>query len=293
PCPLGTWSDISGLGNVSDCTPCPGGYYCDQQALTAYSKLCTEGYYCRQYASSATPSQGQDADQCPAGFYCPEGTAEPLKCPLGTYSSNVMLISETQCLNCTPGYYCGDLNLTTLSGQCSAGFYCPQGATVANYLSCPEGHYCPVRTDNPHPCPAGTYSNITNLAELTQCTNCPGGYYCETPGLSEPTGLCGEGYYCPEGSQEKEPASTYCPIGHYCPQGVSQAIPCRNNTFVNYTHAVSCVECPAGYYCVMNGQSNVCPMGYYCPSGTGLDWKSCPRGTYSDIEGLYTESQCR
>ena len=44
PCPLGTWSDISGLGNVSDCTPCPGGYYCDQQALTAYSKLCTEGY---------------------------------------------------------------------------------------------------------------------------------------------------------------------------------------------------------------------------------------------------------
>ena len=56
---------------------------------------------------------------------------------------------------------------------------------------------------------------------------------------------------------------------------------------------MSCVECPAGYYCVMNGQSNVCPMGYYCPSGTGLDWKSCPRGTYSDIEGLYTESQCR
>jgi hypothetical protein len=34
-------------------------------------------------------------------------------------------------------------------------------------------------------------------------------------------------------------------------------------------------------------------MGYYCPAGTGLDWKACPRGTYSDVQGLYDESQCK
>ena len=37
----------------------------------------------------------------------------------------------------------------------------------------------------------------------------------------------------------------------------------------------------------------ICPAGYFCPAGTGLDWKACPRGTYSDVEGLYTEEQCK
>lgn len=36
-----------------------------------------------------------------------------------------------------------------------------------------------------------------------------------------------------------------------------------------------------------------CPKGYYCPEGTGLDWQACPRGTYSDVQGLYLESQCK
>ena len=27
--------------------------------------------------------------------------------------------------------------------------------------------------------------------------------------------------------------------------------------------------------------------------GTGSAWKACPAGTYSDIDGLYTESQCK
>ena len=36
----------------------------------------------------------------------------------------------------------------------------------------------------------------------------------------------------------------------------------------------------------------MCPAGYYCPEGTGLDWKACPRGTYSATTGLYEETQC-
>ena len=33
-------------------------------------------------------------------------------------------------------------------------------------------------------------------------------------------------------------------------------------------------------------QSSVC-------AGTGIDWKNCPAGTFSDQEGLYTQLQCQ
>lgn len=68
-----------------------------------------------------------------------------------------------------------------------------------------------------------------------------------------------------------------------------------NNFFLqnNHTHAIECYPCPAGFYCAISGQSEICPAGYYCPAGTGLDWKSCPRGTYSNVLGLYDESQCK
>ena len=63
---------------------------------------------------------------------------------------------------------------------------------------------------------------------------------------------------------------------------------------VNHTHAYACYPCPAGRYCAsLFTPSEICPMGYYCPAGTSLDWRACPRGTYSDVEGLYDESQCK
>lgn len=79
----------------------------------------------------------------------------------------------------------------------------------------------------------GTYSNGTNLQNVSDCSPCPGGQYCETDGLTTPTGLCGEGYYCPEGSIYKEPATSFCPVGHFCPEGVSQPVPCRNYSEVS------------------------------------------------------------
>ena len=37
----------------------------------------------------------------------------------------------------------------------------------------------------------------------------------------------------------------------------------------------------------------LCPRGYYCPAGTGMDWKSCPEGTYSNELGLYMMTECQ
>lgn len=43
-CPIGTYSNYTGLDNVTNCLPCPGGYYCDAEAQTSFSKVCQEGF---------------------------------------------------------------------------------------------------------------------------------------------------------------------------------------------------------------------------------------------------------
>ena len=50
-------------------------------------------------------------------------------------------------------------------------------------------------TSNPTRCPAGTFSNATGNAVAGDCTDCTQGQYCETTGLTEPTGPCDAGVY--------------------------------------------------------------------------------------------------
>lgn len=38
---------------------------------------------------------------------------------------------------------------------------------------------------------------------------------------------------------------------------------------------------------------HACPRGYYCPARTGLDWKPCPRGTFSNASHLSAVTQCK
>ena len=42
-CPRGTYANYLGLQNATDCQPCPAGFYCDEEAQTNYTKLCTAG----------------------------------------------------------------------------------------------------------------------------------------------------------------------------------------------------------------------------------------------------------
>lgn len=75
-------------------------------------------------------------------------------------------------------------NLDLTPGVCLlfAGYYCPSGADVSNYLLCTEGSYCPEGSDVPVPCPSGTFSNMTGLGNVSECSDCTGGYYCPDPG---------------------------------------------------------------------------------------------------------------
>ena len=54
------------------------------------------------------------------------------------------------------------------------------GHSTSGLSDCPVGYYCVNGTGyNPAACPAGTYSNTTGLAEVSQCTPCDPGYYCQ------------------------------------------------------------------------------------------------------------------
>ena len=52
--------------------------------------------------------------------------------------------------------------------------------------------------------------------------------------------------------------------------------------------ADSCLDCPAGFYCVNDKSQDPepCPLGFFCPVKTGFNWRPCPKGTYGDRPGL-------
>lgn len=168
-------------------------------------------------ARTSTPTEGVNADECPLGHYCPVGTAEPTKCPIGTLGLSTRLAMEGQCTLCFGGRYCDVPGRYNDSGPCQQGFYCPNGSKSAQEITCPPGRYCPQGSATPKLCPRGTFSNDTQLWREDQCTNCTSGYYCMENGLTSPTGLCRQGYYCPTGSNVDNPFD--CSIGLHCPTG--------------------------------------------------------------------------
>ncbi len=93
--------------------------------------LCNAGYFCKEGAVVGTPETdptgGNRYGPCPAGYYCPIGTAEPIPCPAGTYSATTNLNAEGDCTPCTAGKYCPNEGQTAATLDCDAGYFCPAG----------------------------------------------------------------------------------------------------------------------------------------------------------------------
>jgi hypothetical protein len=105
PCPDGKLTFGEGSGDVSDCMPCPKGYFCKFAtyfsqnpvnpstissaftSTTAYGK-CKAGFVCIGGSSTDSPIDFQTGYKCPKGYYCPEGTTIELPCLPGTYNPN-------------------------------------------------------------------------------------------------------------------------------------------------------------------------------------------------------------
>lgn len=241
---------------------------------------CSARYYCAGNASTATPVDGVTGDVCPVGHYCPLGTPQPIPCDPGTYTITTL---NEECLACTPGHYC----ITgTTPEDCPPGYYCPEGT---GYVW--------------QPCPTGTYSADSGLANDTQCTPCTGGFYCDQINSTAVTGACDPGYYCRSGSDTQTPSPSskgdagICPMGYYCGAQTAEPVACPAGTFNNQTGLTlegECQSCLPGHYCETPGlayPSGPCDEGYYCMGGSNSSQPAmesstggpCPAGTYCPL----------
>ncbi|XP_028816958.1 zonadhesin [Denticeps clupeoides] len=323
PCPPGTFSSLEGAISVEACHLCPPGQYCADYGLQTPSGPCSPGFFCTQGASNSTPRFNSTELEtfswsqviggvCPRGHFCPRGSAQPVPCPPGTFLGRIAAQSETDCILCSPGFYCPDWAQTSVLLPCPGGWFCPAGSSSGHQpdcqctpgnacpvgsvgptacpagtyqslplqyvcLQCPPAFFCEEGTSVPRPCPPGTVGKTKGLGLQQDCATCPPGFYCNSSALIEPSGPCSAGHFCTSGAVEPNPVSQpfgdICPPGHYCKQQSASPIPCPSGSFLQNKGAQShteCTHCPPGMYCLTPGSSlpsGFCSPGYYCVEG--------------------------
>ncbi|KAE8591947.1 hypothetical protein XENTR_v10018612 [Xenopus tropicalis] len=296
PCPLGTFSNKTGLANKEECSPCPGGSFCATPGLSSPSGLCLQGFYCTLKATVPNPVDSESGDQCPPGYFCETGRSTPSPCPAGTFQPYKGMSFHNSCLPCPAGRFCRGEGLSQISGSfqdlergsvckvCPPGFYCESSPLgVVAPLPCLEGHYCPKGSESfgDHKCPAGTFNPNKQLMSKADCIPCPAGFYCAVEGLTQPTGRCLPGYWCIARSQISNPtdgvSGIICPRGKYCVSG-------------NLTG-----DCYDGYFCDYHStrpDQKLCPPGFYCPAGTESPLP-CDSGSYAPLSGNKGPKDCQ
>ncbi|XP_010794964.1 zonadhesin-like [Notothenia coriiceps] len=314
PCLPGHYCAEVGLSSPSGL--CKPGFYCREGSRTAtpWGNYTVTGETTTTSPHSGNSTMGQfHGGVCPAGHYCPKGSAKPSPCPPGTFLGRSAAESEADCAACYPGSYCPSWAQTSADLLCPPGWFCPPGSVSGHQPGhrCPPGHECPLgsaeldicspgtfqsvsgqHTCNscppgfycmegsvvPSPCPMGSVSASAGRTSLADCPPCPSGSFCNSSGLTEPSGPCSPGHVCSLGSTEPSPVSQsygdVCPMGHICPQGSGLPIPCPAGSFLPDPGAYSptqCRRCPPGKYCVTPGSSQptgLCFAGFFCSGDT-------------------------
>ncbi|KAK1786529.1 hypothetical protein P4O66_017651 [Electrophorus voltai] len=305
PCPAGTYGNRSGMTEASECTPCDPGTYCAGAGSTSPTGPCTAGFLCFGAASLPSPTDNVTGSQCPPGSYCLSGSLTPTLCPKGTFSVQPGLKDAGQCQSCSPGFFCSEPGLSTLSGPCLPGYYCTEGSPTAAPVSaafgdlCPPGHYCGNGSTVPTPCPAGTHRPERGGKGTGDCMPCPGGLFQDQKGQKE-CKPCPPGFHCPSSTQRSDGSSAplICPEGYYCPNDTlsGRPVPCPKGTYSNtqgLSTADECLVCPLGYFCASHGlvqPSGRCASGFLCfvratvPNPNDNDTGTlCPPGAYCQL----------
>lgn len=189
-CPAGKYGNISGLTSQFCAGECDEGCYCTSGSVHSCQYLCGgPANFCPKGSSrpllagagmktvDAFGRSGENSSftrvsvlPCSVGHYCQRGIE--IKCPAGTFGSDLMLTSPT------------------CSGDCSPGFYCPAGSL--NPIQCPIGYYCPDGIMK-EPCPAGSYGSSTGLRDRECSGKCQPGHYCPSGSESSNAHKCPKG----------------------------------------------------------------------------------------------------
>jgi len=255
--------------------PCTPGMYCEGLGNSKPTNSCDAGYYCPGSNTNARPNESE----CRPRYYCPVGSPQMTQCTAGS-----------DCL--TP-------KLENPTGPCDIGHFCRSGSLNATEELCPPGNFCPPGSDLPEACPMGKFLSGTGAFSISDCSNCTGGFYCNSTGLSAVAGPCAPGYFCPSGQQVRSPPEYICPKGHFCQEGSESPKRCVNGTYQDNTGEYECKQCETGYFCdntdtpVDSLAGRECPMGHYCPKGTRYSNEyPCKAGTWSNQTGLKVAGDC-
>ena len=90
-------------------------YACD-----TYVYYFSPGYFCD---NANGPIGNLSNYECPMGYYCPGSVnrSNEYPCSAGTYNNRTMLVSDSECQPCLPGYYCQNPGLPEPEGLCYPG----------------------------------------------------------------------------------------------------------------------------------------------------------------------------
>ena len=102
PCPAGYYGSGTGLTDVSGCTACTSGYYCQHAGSTEMSTKIVARYHANGIAAQTNP----DPFLCPQLMYCPEGTETAIMCSNGKWTAWRGASSSTDCITCSRGKWC-------------------------------------------------------------------------------------------------------------------------------------------------------------------------------------------
>jgi len=235
----------------------------------------TDLFLVRRYENPTSPDcipgtyqSGIECVQCDAGFQCPGGTADPIPCPLGSFS----LAGQKNCTLCPAGFECPTSNSNSMTA-CMAGTYSGEGKAFCRI--CASGKMCPftdaeVELD----CPDGTFS----IGAQQNCTSCSPGKACiDVHGNSIED--CELGFYAPGGSS----VCLRCPAGFACTSTVrppNDGERCQAGSFTSASGGRAfCTSCPAGYACPNSADSTQtpCAAGKFALAGNGTCYE-CPAG---------------
>lgn len=162
---------------------------------------------------------GNNCQECQAGYECPGGAAKPSQCQKGTYAKS----GASSCSACPAGTYTdqnGAPSCTTVQcGWVGQGSGNGQGST--GQKPCGKGSYSPAGSSSCTKCPPGSYCNADTTCEPSKCQ--PGRY-----SKDEGSSNCSE---CPKGTFVNSYGSTSC-------------CECCAGSFNSATGQTHCQACP-------------------------------------------------